>query len=1063
MITLSLCLYVDTKPEKVTECLEAIKDIADEIIIVDSSKNVNLNDLYGNYTKKIYKYENDGDISKAFEFGFSFSTMDYIMWLEQEDIISASDIEKLSKLKNSINQSVDTVRINHSFIDEKSKEIIAAFTRNRIVKRNNYFTWQSGLSHYLPASGKILDSDISITRLVYDSKDYFQRFSIYEERLEKCEKLDARELYYYAEKLYGRKLYDKAMEYYDKFLKDKDGWIGDKLSSIDKITDICHEKGDKEKELNYLLRSFEFALPRAEFLCKLGILFTERGEIDKAIYWYNLAASLEKPKDDLGFRKEECWTWFPHFKLCGCYFRIKDYVSANKHNEIALSFNPMDKSILYNKALLKELLSKQAASNSIEPLKSTKSSLARPLKIVQVAPDVYPVPPENYGGIEAVVYELTEELVKQGHDVYLFAPKVSKTSAKLIPYIHNSKGDYNQIVDFVLKNLPEGVDIIHDHTLVSALGRKDLNIPTVCTIHGTINYKVKYPVFVSKRAREVIGGNHGFYVYNGLNLKEYEFLEDKQDYMLYLGRLDKIKGLDIALDIADKTKKKLVIAGPVHDFNYYSKVVEPRIKNNSRIEYIGSVGGKKKQEILKHASCLLFPTSWEEPFGLVMIEAMACGTPVLALSNGAVPEVLKGFPQLICKSAEEMIQKVEASNFPHPNSLREYVLNNFTTENMAAGYLEIYRKLCTELENNSADNNLQNNKTSNNISYENSKVSEKDSNENHIFTKVNIIKNKRKLKIAQIAPDAFPCPPKDYGGIERVVYDLTEELVKLGHEVILYASEGSKSSGKLITYEKNGANPFKIVDFVRKNLPNDVDIIHDHTHACVMNQCGLQVPVINTIHDSRKNEAKFPVYLCKKALQNVGFGNGFYVYNGINPLDYEFNEKKNDYLIFMGLLYSHKGIKFALDVAERTGQTLIVAGPIYDINYYRNEIEPKIRKNSNIKYVGSVGGKDRQNLLKNARCMVFPTMWEEPFGLVMIESMACGTPVVAFGNGAVPEVLSGFPDLICKNVDEMIYKVQNQVFPDSYELRKYVENKFSAKNMAQSYLEIYEKIIFENK
>lgn len=665
---------------------------------------------------------------------------------------------------------------------------------------------------------------------------------------------------------------------------------------------------------------------------------------------------------------------------------------------------------------------------------TNKSSPKRPLKIVQVAPDVYPVPPENYGGIEAIIHEITEELVRRGHEVFLYALKGSKTGAKLIPYKHPGKGDFDKIAEYVLETMPKGVDIIHDHTHISVLGKKDLPIPTICTIHGIINYRVKNPVFVSRRALEVIGGNHGFFVHNGLNLKEYVYCEQKDDYMLYLGRLDKYKGLEHALDVADRINKKLVIAGPVHDTGYYAKEIEPRIKNNPNIKYIGSVGGREKQEVLKRASCLLFPTSWEEPFGLVMIEAMACGTPVIAFSNGAVPEVLKAFPELICRTVEEMAQKVLELDYSKPGLLREYVLNNFTTENMVDGYLEVYEKVIS--------------------GNQNTNMKQLD------ISSINIQKHKKEaLRIVQVAPDAFPVPPRDYGGIERVVYDLTEELVKRGHEVYLYAAEGSVSSARIISYKHKGSDTKAVAEFVKNTLPERIDLIHDHTHASVMDQCGLPIPVVSTIHDSRKNSAKNPVYLCIKALQNVGMNQGFHAYNGINPNDYEYSESKDDYLLFMGLIYSHKGINYALDVAEKTGKRLIAAGPLYNMEYYKKEIEPRIKSNTNIRYVGPVGGKERQNLLKHARCMLFPTVWEEPFGLVMIEAMACGTPVLAFGNGAVPEILGGFPELICRNADEMVEKVQKLVFPESKILRGYVENNFSAGKMADNYLEIYKKVL----
>jgi Glycosyltransferase len=1032
MITLSLCLLVNDQAVSAVNCLDSVKDIVDEIIVVGNASGNDLKSICGNVPIRKITLKAMQDRAAALNYSFSFATMDYIMWLDQDEILLETDRQKLVELKENLDYSVDAVTMLHHYMDENDK-VTASFVRNRIVKRTDYFQWQSGLNGYLPVKGKVIDTDIAVIWKSEGKKQQNSWFSVYEYRLEKGERLTPHEVYYYADRLLECKLYDKTIEYYRQFLRENDGWIGDKIITCDKLAEIYRQKGDSDTELKYIFKSFEYGIPRAEFLCRLGVIFTERKENENAIYWYKAALSQEKPKDNLGFMKEECWTWLPHLKLAGCYYRTGDYKNAFKHNELALSFKPGDKNLLYNKNSLEVILKKNEPQVP-KAVSTIKSRPERPLKIVQVAPDVYPVPPENYGGTEAIIHEITEELVRRGHEVFLYAPKGSKTSAKLIPYQHSGKGNFDKIAEYVLETIPEGVDIIHDHTHISVLGKKDLPIPTICTIHGTINYRVKYPVFVSRRALEVIGGNHGFYVYNGLNLKEYEYCEQKDDYMLYLGRLDKYKGLGYALDVADRTGKQLVIAGPVHDTGYYTKEVEPRIKNNPNIKYIGSVGGKEKQDVLKHASCLLFPTSWEEPFGLVMIEAMACGTPVIAFANGAVPEVLKAFPGLMCRTVEEMAQKVLMSDYPKPGLLREYVMNNFTTENMVDGYLDVYEKVISENQN-----------TNRNMT----KISS-----------MNIQTNKQEaLRIVQVAPNAFPVPPKDYGGIERVVYDLTEELIRQGHEVYLYAAEGSVSSARIIPYKHKGTDTKAIAEFVKSTLPEKIDLIHDHTHASVMDQCGLTIPVVSTIHDSRKNSAKNPVYLCRKALQNVGLNQGFYAYNGINPNDYEYSEVKDDYMIFMGLLYSHKGINYALDVAEKTGKRLMVAGPIYNMEYYKKEIEPRIKSNANIRYVGSVGGKERQNLLKHARCMLFPTVWEEPFGLVMIEAMACGTPVLAFGNGAVPEVLGGFPELICRNADEMVEKVKKLFFPESKILRGYVENNFSAGKMADNYLEIYKKVL----
>ncbi len=340
-----------------------------------------------------------------------------------------------------------------------------------------------------------------------------------------------------------------------------------------------------------------------------------------------------------------------------------------------------------------------------ETVTINKSRLSRPLRIVQVAPDYYPIPPANYGGIERVIYDLTEELVKLGHKVYLYAPKGSKSSAVIINYEHNNPNPQS-IAEFVQNTLPDNIDIIHDHTHDSIIGRKKLAIPTVCTMHMDKTNPVEYPVYLCNRALKVIGNNNGFFVYNGIDLNEYQFSEVKDDYILFLGLVAQYKGINYAIDVAEKTNQKLIIAGPIYNYEYYSKEIEPRIKNNPNIEYVGQVGGQQKQDLLKKAKCFIFPTSWEEPFGLVMIEAMACGTPVLAFPNGSVPEVMEGFPNLICSSVDEMVEKLNTNQFPDAKLIRDYVENHFSRNIMATEYLKLYNKLLMDEVNYSYGNKL---------------------------------------------------------------------------------------------------------------------------------------------------------------------------------------------------------------------------------------------------------------------------------------------------------------------------------------------------------------------
>jgi glycosyltransferase involved in cell wall biosynthesis len=229
------------------------------------------------------------------------------------------------------------------------------------------------------------------------------------------------------------------------------------------------------------------------------------------------------------------------------------------------------------------------------------------LRIVLVAPDVLPIPPIGYGGIEKVVYDLGEEYTKKGHDVIIFAPKGSISSGKIIAYEHSDTWNYNAIEDFVLKNLPENVDIIHDHTHDSIIGVKDHSIPVVCTIHGPRGSRVKYPIFLSKKIRDFFPDQKGKFIYNGINLDDYSFSDIKKDYYLFIGRLDFNKGIHHIFTIAKNTNKKIIIAGPYFNNKIFHEEIEPKINSIDNIEYIGEVGGNQKLDLIKNARCVLFP------------------------------------------------------------------------------------------------------------------------------------------------------------------------------------------------------------------------------------------------------------------------------------------------------------------------------------------------------------------------------------------------------------------------------------------------------------------------
>lgn len=311
------------------------------------------------------------------------------------------------------------------------------------------------------------------------------------------------------------------------------------------------------------------------------------------------------------------------------------------------------------------------------------------MKIAQISTNTIPVPPKDYGGTQRDVHYLTEELVRRGHEVILFA-KEGSTSRATQTFEYPS-ADPTEQLDFIIKNLPDDVDFIHDHYGIAA--RANPPIPTIRNSHSKEAKGVQIPVYVSKTILRKYGKNKGFFVHNGIRVEDYAFRKKKGNYLLFLGRLIEEKGVHLAIKVAQKTGKSLIIAGTLNDQEYYNSKIKPHL--NKRIRYVGPVGGSEKRDLLSKASCVLFTSTWDEPFGLVLIEALASGTPVLGFKRGgAVPEVLKGLPQLLCSNTNQMIWKVKnRKNFPTAFRCRRYVRTYFSDRVMTDKFLKLYQKI----------------------------------------------------------------------------------------------------------------------------------------------------------------------------------------------------------------------------------------------------------------------------------------------------------------------------------------------------------------------------------
>ncbi len=340
------------------------------------------------------------------------------------------------------------------------------------------------------------------------------------------------------------------------------------------------------------------------------------------------------------------------------------------------------------------------------------------LRIGLIADLTGPIPPVQYGGIERIVHLIVEGLINRGHEVTLFASDDSKVNCKLVPFGHRrTYSTFNELP--VLAGLYRSLwrsrkdfDVVHSFGRTLYLAPLlPLRLPKIQSYQCPINRRninlvqkwssgtLTFTACSQSTADEGTGIGKWEVIPNGVPLAQYQFRNGDApgDYLAFLGRLDRIKGVHTAIKVARECKTPLVIAGNVAkdgpDYEYFKTEIEPNIDNQS-VKYIGPVNDQQKNEFLGKAKALLFPIEWEEPFGIVLAEAMACGTPVVAFRRGAVPEVVThGSDGFICDSVEEMIAAVKDVDRLNRADCRQKVERKFSDDVIVSQYISLYRKL----------------------------------------------------------------------------------------------------------------------------------------------------------------------------------------------------------------------------------------------------------------------------------------------------------------------------------------------------------------------------------
>ena len=334
------------------------------------------------------------------------------------------------------------------------------------------------------------------------------------------------------------------------------------------------------------------------------------------------------------------------------------------------------------------------------------------------------------------------------------------------------------------------------------------------------------------------------------------------------------------------------------------------------------------------------------------------------------------------------------------------------------------------------------------------------------------------MKIALISPIAWRTPPKKYGPWEQVVSLLADGLAATGHEVTLFATADSRTTARLRAvcprpYEEDKSLDPKVwecmhISEVFENA-DDFDIIHNHFDFLPLSYSGLvSTPVVTTIHGF-SSPAILPVYeryngqtayvSISDADRSERLDYAATVYHGIDLSQFTFQPGVGSYLLFFGRMHPDKGAAEAIAIARAAGMPLVMAGPVQDQSYFAGKVEPQVDGQA-VRYLGTVGPEERNRLLGGAHALLHPIAFAEPFGLSVVEAMACGTPVVAFAKGSMPELVrDGETGFIVHRVDEAVRAIGRVPEISRARCRREAETRFSAGRMVKDYVAVYQKVI----
>ncbi|WP_419886100.1 glycosyltransferase [Paenibacillus sp. B-A-8] len=352
-VTVSLCMIVKNEEQTLGRCLSSVRELVDEIIIVDTGSSDGTKELAASYGARVYDFEWVNDFSKARNYAFSLATQEYLLWLDADDYLQSEDAEALGSVISGLPWDIDAVSMHYYLDRDKDGSVTSSLRRNRLVRRSCGFRWIGIVHEYLEVEGKVLYAELGIT---HDRKhtQSSRNLLIYEGMIEAQASFTPRDLFYYANELYDHGQWQRAIEQYDTFIAMPDGWMEDKLLASRRAADALAQLSRFQEAKLKVLQAFALSPPRAEACCQLGSYELVEQRFENAVFWYKLATEVPKPTEPNARIDNSAWTWLPHLQLCVCYDRLGQHEEANYHNELARGYVPKHPSVIANRDYLKQ-------------------------------------------------------------------------------------------------------------------------------------------------------------------------------------------------------------------------------------------------------------------------------------------------------------------------------------------------------------------------------------------------------------------------------------------------------------------------------------------------------------------------------------------------------------------------------------------------------------------------------------------------------------------------------------------------------------------------------------